>query len=308
VSRCYPRRRRNVLLTSPRKRGRYLDRPRCRSSSRTRSRPRGSLARFLRSETKVLRLGIARVFIFVCAIALVGCTETLSLSVIMPQLHIESYVPLDVILEAELVTRSNCLGGYGCRTRFSPVRAESVCRPAGSCVAETVHLGGEATMSLRVIGLKPGPVVVTVRYQQPDQADASAWQTLTLPLTFVADRGGAASLSTGMPVPKSLARFDQVPKALAPAGIQQTAMCEALDEYRVRFACFAPERWSGIARYPSCAFTGRCAASEPPLGGFFADVQWDDEGLVEQIDLTYVNQQAETLNTTIRDKSAPGDK
>lgn len=261
-----------------------------------------------RSESKVLLCGVARLCILVCAIALVGCNGTPSLSLIMPQLRIESSVPLDVILEAELVTRSNCRGGHECRTRFSPIRAESVCRPADSCMAETVHLGGQATMSLRVIGLKPGPAVVTVRYQQPDQADASAWQSVTLPLTFIAARGCASSLSRGMPVPKTLARLDVVPGVLARAGIQQPAICEARDEYRVRFTCFSAERWSGVARYPSCAFTGRCAASKPPLGGFFADVRWDDQGLVEQIDLTYVDEQAELLHATIRDQSAPGDK
>jgi hypothetical protein len=163
-------------------------------------------------------------------------------------------------------------------------------------------------MSLRVVGLKTGPAVVTVRYQQPDQADASAWQSVTLPLTFIAARGGVSSLSPGTPVPKSLARLDHVPEVLARTGFQQPAICEARDEYRVRFTCFSPERWSGIARYPSCAFTGRCTASKPPLGGFFADVRWDDQGLVEQIELTYVGQQAELLHTNIRDRSATGDK
>jgi hypothetical protein len=265
-------------------------------------------AKCLPSESRVLRCGAARLFILVCSIALVGCRETAALSLVMPQLRVESSVPLDVILEAELETRSNCRGGRECRTRFSPLRAESVCRPADSCLAETVHLGGQATMSLRVIGLKPGPAVVTVRYQQPDQADASAWQSVTLPLTFIAARGGASSLSRGMPVPKSLAQLDVVPDALARAGIHQPAICEARDEYRVRFTCFSAERWSGVPRYPSCAFTGRCTASKPPLGGFFADVRWDDQGLVEQIDLTYVDKQAELLHATIRDQSAPGDK
>ena len=227
-----------------------------------------------------------------------GCYEPQTLSLIMPQLGVESSVPLDVILEVELVTKSDCRVSLGCGGRYSPIRAEPVCSPANSCLAETTHLGGQATLALRVVGLKPGPAVVTVRYQQPDQAHANTWESVTLPLQFVAARKPAPTLALGGAVPKSLGRLESVPDALARADIHPPALCEARDEYRTRFTCFSPERWSGLSRYPSCAFTGRCAGSAPPLGGFFADVRWNGDGLIEWIALTDLGERAELLHAT----------
>lgn len=182
-------------------------------------------------------------------------------------------VPLDLLLEMELYTRSRCTTPFGCPGPYNPSQVEAACAPADRCRARVVQRMDNPHTLLVVAGLATGPAVVKLRYQQPDSAE---WLTAQLRLSFV----GALALpllAAGSTVPAHAARLERIGATLTAAGIKSPARCEPEDESRASFVCFGIDTSMGVARHPSCAYTPRCKSTDAmPHGGFTANVKWND--------------------------------
>ena len=182
-------------------------------------------------------------------------------------------VPLNLLLEIELFTRSECRTPLGCPGPYRPKQVQAACVPADRCkVLVSERMDNPHTL-LSVAGVSMGPAQVELRYQQP-QSDE--WQNAQLSLNFGPEET-LPILAPGSHVPKGAARLEHLGPALQKAGFHAPARCEPTDEFRGSFVCFGLDGSTGLQRFPSCASTPRCKVTdEPPHDGFTVDVAWAD--------------------------------
>jgi len=185
-------------------------------------------------------------------------------------------VPLDLLVEIELFTRSDCGLLPGCPGPYRPEQVEAECVPAERCrVLVSDRMDNPHTI-LSVAGVSMGPAEVKLRYKQP-QSDE--WLNAQLALRFGPEEK-LPTLALGYSVPKGAVRLERLGPGLQKAGFHAPARCEPTDEFRSSFVCFGLDGSTGMPRFPSCASTPRCkVADEPPHDGFTVDLKWLDKAI-----------------------------
>lgn len=207
--------------------------------------------------------------------AIIGChTPRLALPSVGTQIAAE--IPLDLLWEVELSTKSSCGLFPGCPGPYSPQRAVVDCLPADRCKATVVKRPDYPRLLLSVVGITAGPATVTIRYQQPK---SQSWLDAALQVRFVPEQS-AAPLALGSKVPIGPAKLTALAPALEANGFSAPARCEPEDEYRALFTCFDLEESASLRRYPSCRLTPRCSGSRPPYSGFFAQIEHEENAIM----------------------------
>lgn len=224
----------------------------------------------------------------VVGLTIIGCdTPRLMLPSIGTKTAAE--VPLNLLWETELSTKSSCGLLPGCPGPYSPQRTVVECLPADRCKATTIKRPDHPRLLLSVVGITAGPATVSIRYQQPE---SQSWLAAALQVNFVPEERGTP-LELGRTVPVGAGILSSLEPALEANGFSAPARCEPQDEFRESFTCFDLEESAGQRRYPSCRHTLRCETSRSPYSGFFAQIQYEDNAITSigfRADVPYVGE------------------
>jgi hypothetical protein len=150
-----------------------------------------------------------------------------------------AHVPLDLAWETPLVVYSG-----GSPAPMGVTDATGTCAPADACAVFTVPpTVTNDDPKLVVVGMKPGPASVELRYVQPKQHDT---RTAHLQLVFEPAEQ-IDTVSIGQPAPTRPFLF---------AFQRRMLRCEPHDG---RYLCFPLEVHGGQQRYPACSQSTRCS-------------------------------------------------
>ncbi|MEY4578665.1 MAG: hypothetical protein RL701_3368 [Pseudomonadota bacterium] len=164
---------------------------------------------------------------------------------------------LDVVWEAVLQTPTK-YGFLSSRGRTSFAEASARCTPVGRCKALVYPRRwgrDQIYMRVDVVGLKPGPVDVEVRFREHD---SNEWGVDHLYLEFLpAPTLPVLKLGHLGPPPK-LFMFEDLSKQLLELGFKGPARCTQQDDIREWYTCYGAEEFENEWRYASCETSARC--------------------------------------------------